>query len=151
MQNISDKAPHVKHIVVDTLNALMLNLEFERMKEKNFDKWVDLAMCVWDLVQLPQTLRDDMTVIFVAHSQTERDETTGATFTRMLTNGRKLDKVRLESKFTTVLLAKRTDSGDYVFQTHTRGNDTVKTPLGAIEPDEIPNDVVSIISALECY
>lgn len=151
MQNISDNAPHIKYIVIDTLNALMLNLEFERMKEKNYDKWTDLAMCVWDLVQFPQSMRDDITVIFTAHTQTERDEVTGAVFTRMLTNGRKLDKVRLESKFTTVILAKRNEAGEYVFRTHTSGNDTVKTPLGAFDVDEIPNDIINVIDALACY
>lgn len=149
--NISDKAKHVRFVVVDTLNALMLNYEFANMKEKGYDKWVDLAYSVWDLVQVPQGMREDITVIFTAHSQTDRDEATGAAFTRMLTNGRKLDKVRLESKFTTVLLAKRNMAGEYVYQTHTAGNDTVKTPMGAIEADEVPNDIKNIIEALECY
>ena len=55
----------------------------------------------------------------------------------------------LESKFTTVLLAKAVD-GKYIFETHAK-NSTAKTPLGAFEQDEIPNDITEVLKALEEY
>ena len=70
-------------------------------------------------------------------------------FTRIKTNGRKLDKIVLESKFTTVLLAECKD-GKYIFHTHA-DRSSVKTPLGAFEQDEIDNDIVEVINALEEY
>ena len=45
-----------------------------RAQEKGYDKWTDLAQCVWDIVDMAYTLRDDLTIIFVAHTQTERDD-----------------------------------------------------------------------------
>lgn len=145
---IDDKAPQIKVVVIDTLNGIMIDDEFSRAKEKGYDKWVDLATSVWSLVSMAGSLREDLTVIFTAHTQTDHDES-GYTFTRIKTSGKKLDKIVLESKFTTVLIAKAID-GKYIFETHAR-NSTAKTPLGAFEQDEIPNDIVEVLKVLEDY
>lgn len=144
-----NEIPQIKYIIVDTINGIMVDDEFARMGEKNYDKWQDLAAAVYGLIALALNMRDDLTVIFVAHSQTERDDF-GNAFTRVKTSGRKLDKIVLESKFTTVLLAKRNATGQYVFETHAN-NSTAKTPLGAFDADEIPNDITEVLKALEEY
>lgn len=150
INNVSENASHIKVIVIDTLNGIMIDDEFNRMKEKGFDKWQDLAMSVWNLVSMAHWLRDDLTVIFTAHTQTERDDS-GFAFTRIKTSGKKLDKIVLESKFTTVLISKCVD-GDYVFETQAR-NSTAKTPFGAYSQDEftVPNDIVTVLKRLEDY
>lgn len=144
-----NEMPQIKHIIVDTINGIMVDDEFARMGEKNYDKWQDLAAAVYGLISIALKMRDDLTVIFIAHSQTERDDF-GNAFTRVKTSGRKLDKIVLESKFTTVLLAKRNAQGQYVFETHAN-NSTAKTPLGAFDTDEIPNDITEVLKALEEY
>jgi adenylate kinase family enzyme len=145
---ISEKRLEIKTIVVDTLNAIMIDEEFARMKEKGFDKWQDLAVSVWGLVSNAHYLREDLTIIFTAHTQTERDDS-GFMFTRIKTSGKKLDKIVLESKFTTVLIAKCVD-GQYLFETQSR-NSTAKSPMGSFSEFEIPNDIVNVIEALKEY
>lgn len=135
-----------KVVVVDTINGLMVADEMRRSKEKGYDKWVDLAACVWDLVCYAHELREDLTVIFTAHTQTDHDEA-GYMFTRIKTSGKKLDKICLESKFTTVLLSKCVD-GTYKFETQAN-NSTAKSPMGAFDSPEIENDIVEVIKALE--
>lgn len=139
---------HIKVVVIDTLNGLMVADEVRRMKEKGFDKWQDLAQCVWELLDSLYTFRDDLTIIVVCHSQTQKEDD-GYTFTRIKTSGKKLDKLSIETKLTTVLYAVAKD-GDYVFKTHAN-NSTAKTPLGAFEADEIPNNIVDVLKALEEY
>jgi ABC-type dipeptide/oligopeptide/nickel transport system ATPase component len=146
--NTEDKFKHIKIVVIDTLNGLMVADEVRRMKEKNFDKWADLAQCVWGLLDQCHKLRDDLTVILVCHSQTQKEDD-GYTFTRIKTSGKKLDKLCIESKLTTVLHAEAKD-GEYVFRTHAN-NSTAKTPMGAFEDDEIPNDMAAVLKALEDY
>lgn len=146
IRNISDSAPHVKVIIVDTINGLMVADEMRRSKEKGYDKWVDLATCVWDLVIECYNYRDDLTIIFTAHTQTEVDDA-GYRFTRIQTSGKKLNKIVLESKFTTVLLSKCVD-GRYLFETQAN-NSTAKSPMGAFDEFEIDNDIVEVIKALE--
>ena len=119
-----------------------------RSKEKGFDKWVDLASCVYDLVDYALTMRDDVTVIFVCHTQTDHDDN-GYMFTRIKTSGRKLDKIMLESKFPVVLHCKAIDD-KHVFETRADSS-TAKTPLGAFEEKYIDNDIVEVLKVLEEY
>ena len=148
IKRIAEACPKVKVIVVDTINGLMVADEMRRSKEKGYDKWVDLAACVWDLVCEAYTYRDDLTIIFTAHTQTDHDEA-GYMFTRIKTSGKKLDKICLESKCTTVLLSKCVD-GAYKFETQAN-NSTAKSPMGAFDQMEIDNDIVEVMKALEEY
>ena len=137
-----------KVVVVDTINGLMVAEEMRNLKVQGYGKWSDLASYIWEIIDYALTMRDDLTVIIIAHSETVSDDN-GIVFTRIKTNGRKLDKIVLESKLTTVLLAECKD-GNYIFHTHADRN-TVKTPLGAFEADEIPNDITAVIKELEEY
>ena len=146
--NREDQFQHVTVCVIDTLNGMMVADEMRRSKEKGYDKWQDLAFSVYSIVDYALTVRENLTVIFTAHSQTDHDEN-GYLFTRTKTSGKKLDKIVLESKFPVVLLAKG-DNGQYVFETHAN-HSTAKTPLGAFETNQIPNDIVAVLKALEDY
>ena len=150
MNRISEKKPEIKNIVIDTANSIMVADEFRRMKEKGYDKWQDLAMSVYTITTNASKLRDDLNVIVLFHVQIEKDENTGRQFTRILTNGKMLNKVGLEKYFTTVLLSKRNDSGEYVFETKTN-NSTVKTPLDAFDKEQIPNDMQAALDVLKEY
>ena len=143
-----DQFQGVTVCVIDTLNGMMVADEMRRSKEKGYDKWQDLAFSVYSIVDYALKVREDLTVIFTAHSQTDHDEN-GYLFTRTKTSGKKLDKIVLESKFPVVLLAKG-DDGQYVFETHAN-HSTAKTPLGAFEQNQIPNDIVAVLDALEEY
>lgn len=145
--NESEKYKHISVVVIDTLNGLMVADEMRRTKEKGYDKWQDLAQSVYELVDYALTVRDDLTVVFTCHTQTERDDS-GYSFTRIKTSGRKLDKIALESKFTTVLYAKVVD-GKYLFETQARFS-TAKSPKGAL-PEEMNNDITAVIEALNEY
>lgn len=144
----TEEAAHIKTVVIDTLNGLMVADEVRRMKEKGFDKWQDLAQCVWQLLDSLYSFRDDLTIIVLCHSQTQKEDD-GYTFTRIKTSGKKLDKLNVESKLTTVLYSLCKD-GKYIFKTHA-DNSTAKTPLGAFEEDEIENDIITVLKALEEY
>jgi len=138
-----------KYVVVDTINGIMVSDEMRRMTEKGYDKWIDLATSVWQLVDEPHNYREDLTIIFTAHSETDRDDN-GYAFTRIKTNGKKLNKIVLESKFTTVILCKSTPDGKHVFETHSK-NSTAKTPYGAYgaEEMEVENNIMEVLKRLE--
>lgn len=146
--NTDEEMKRFKVCVIDTLNGIIVADEVARMKDKGYDKWVDLAQCVWELLDNLYTLRDDLTVIVVCHSQTQTEDN-GYMWTRIKTSGKKLDKLNIESKLTTVLHAVCKD-GEYVFKTKA-DNSTCKTPLGAFEDDEIPNNMAAVIEALKDF
>ena len=138
-----------KYVVIDTVNNLMVSDEMRRCKEKGYDKWWDLASCIWDLVEIPGTLRDDLTVILLFHSQTDMTED-GYRFTKIKTNGRKTEKNNIDSKFNWLLRVVKQDDGNYYFET-TAHNSTTRTPLDAFEEDYIPNDIMLVIEAMKDY
>lgn len=147
---ISERRPDIRTVVIDTLNTCMVDKEIKELDSKEgYGKWVDLAQFVWNVCETAVSLREDLTVIIAMHSETVRDDL-GYSFTRIKTNGRKLEKVVLESLFSVVLLAKSKEDGTHVFETRAK-NSTAKTPLGAFDKDEIPNDMQAVLDALAEY
>lgn len=137
-----------KVVVIDTLNALMIGEEQRQMKNKGYDKWADLANNIWSILELALTLRDDLTVVFTAHTETVSDDN-GIVETHIATSGRKLRKMVPESKINTVLLAEINDDGEHVFVTK-RPNTTAKEGfLDAFDSIEMPNDLKAVIEKLE--
>lgn len=153
LQKVSndEKFKRIKYVVIDTLNGLMVADEMRILAMQSGDKrsaWSDLAQNGWNLINQCLTLREDLTVIILCHSETISDEN-GIIRTRIKTNGRKLEKLVLESKMTTVIWAVRQD-GKYKFILSADGT-TCKVPLGAFTVDECDNDIMIVIKALEEY
>lgn len=144
LKQIDEKQKHIKYVVVDTINGIMIGDEMRRMKDKGYDKWQDLSQAVYYIVHDANIYRDDLTVILVAHVQIEEDG-----FTHILTNGKKLNKIQLETMLNNVLLAKKIE-GKYVFET-TSNNSTAKTYVGAFETETIDNDIVAVIEAIKQF
>lgn len=148
LKSINANAPHIKTVVVDTINGIMVADENRRKDEKNYDKWSDLAWAVYGIIDYALTMRPDITVVFMAHAQTERDDS-GVLFTRIKTSGKKLDKICLESKFTTALNSKCVN-GEYVFETRNELS-TAKTPIDSFKDQFVPNDIASVDAVLREY
>lgn len=147
--NDKDDFKHIKYVVIDTLNGLMVAEEMRILAMQSGDKrsaWSDLAQNGWSIVNQCLEMRDDLTIIILCHSETISDDN-GIIRTRIKTNGRKLEKLVLESKMTTVIWSVRQD-GKYKFILSADGS-TCKVPLGAFQKDECENDIMIVIKALE--
>ena len=147
----SENFRHIKYLVIDTINGMMVAEEMRILAMQGGDKrsaWTDLASNGWDIINKALTLREDLTVIILCHSETISDDN-GIVKTRIKTNGRKLEKLVLESKMTTVVWSVRQD-GKYKFILSADGS-TCKVPLGAFQTDECENDIMIVIKALEDY
>ena len=142
---------NIKYVVIDTINGMMVAEEMRILAMQGGDKrsaWTDLAGNGWGIINQALEMRDDLTIIILAHSETVSDDN-GLIRTRIKTNGRKLEKLVLESKMTTVIWAVRQD-GKYKFILSADGS-TCKVPLGAFQADEIDNDIMLVIKALEDF
>ena len=147
LKNISEKAEHIKYVSIDTINSIMIADELKRSKQKGFDKWDDMANIILQIIMTVPDLRDDLTVIFIGHTQTTDDG-----FTQLKTNGRKLNKIGVEGYFNTVLLAKcvNAENDEYIFETKAN-NSTARTPYQAFETMQIPNDIMKVIEVIKEY
>ena len=153
MQKINDQEnyKHIKYLVIDTLNGMMVAEEMKILGMQNGDKrsaWTDLAQHGWAVINRALAMRPDLTVIILCHCETVSDDN-GIVKTRIKTNGRKLEKLVLESKMTTVVWAVRKE-GKYRFIL-SADNSTAKVPLGAFQEDECDNDIMIVLKALEDY
>lgn len=149
--NTEEQFKHIKYFVIDTLNGLMVAEEMRILAMQSGDKrsaWSDLAQNGWAIINKALELRPNLTVIILCHSETISDDN-GIIRTRIKTNGRKLEKLVLESKMTTVVWAVRQD-GKYKYILSADGS-TCKVPLGAFEQTEIDNDIMQVIDALKEY
>ena len=147
----SENFRHIKYLVIDTINGMMVAEEMRILAMQGGDKrsaWTDLASNGWDIINKALALRDNLTVIILCHSETISDDN-GIVKTRIKTNGRKLEKLVLESKMTTVVWAVRQD-GKYKFILSADGS-TCKVPMGSFDTDEIDNDIMIVVKALEDY
>ena len=149
--NTQENFRHIKYVVIDTLNGLMVAEEMRILAMQSGDKrsaWSDLAQNGWSIVNQCLEMRADLTIIILCHSETISDDN-GIIRTRIKTNGRKLEKLVLESKMTTVVWSVRQD-GKYKFVLSADGS-TCKVPMNSFDTDEIDNDIMLVIKALEDY
>ena len=103
IENIAKKAPHIKVVIVDTVNAIMLDDEMARSKQTGYDKWINLASSIYELINFcNKEIPDHVYIILMFHEETFLDDD-GVRTTRILTNGKKLEKIKLETKLPILL------------------------------------------------
>ena len=141
------KAAKVKSMVIDDSQYLMVNTFMRRFKETGYQKYSDIAQAHWNLVQFViNELPEDRIVYFMSHL--DRDQ---LGFEKAKTVGKMIDQyITLEGLFTMVLKTHVQD-GKYTFLTHNNGFDTVKTPLGMFDTDEIDNDLNTVDQVIRSY
>ena len=135
-----------KSIVIDDATNLMVDEFMRTVKVTGFQKYNDLALNYFTLINQAAALPDDRIVYFLGHSEVDANGNE-----KFKTIGRLLDeKVTLEGKYTIVLKTVVQD-GKYLFSTHNSGQDTVKTPIGMFGDDLIPNDLAAVDKVIREY
>ena len=125
----------------------------DRRKETGFNKFSDIGGDFTDLLRSADGLRDDMKLIFTAHSENVGDAMnphwTLKTIGKLVN-----EKITPEGLFTYVFYA-TAQQGDekmqYKFLTNTDGEHVAKTPLGMFEDQLIDNDLAEIIKTIDAY
>ena len=135
-----------KAIVIDDATYLMTNEFMRGAKTTGYQKFTDMALNFWTLIQTAIRLPDDKVIYFMGHVDLDQNGNE-----KFKTIGKLLDeKVTLEGLFTVVLKTVVTD-GKYQFSTHTNGADTVKSPMGMFSENLIDNDLKMVDSAIRVY
>ncbi len=133
-------------VIIDDAQYLMANEFMRRSSERGYDKFTEIAVNFWDLIQLVKELPDEKIVVFMAHI--DRD-TNGNE--KIKTIGKLLDeKITVEGLFTIVLKTNVSD-GKFSFLTQNSGHDTVKSPIGLFSSVEIDNDLKAVVDAVRDY
>lgn len=144
MQNLSKKK--FRCYVIDDSQYLLAFELFGRVNEKTYDKFTEMAVHFYDLIQFViRQMPPDCIVYFLHHTDDIDGKVKAKTVGKMLN-----EKLTVEGLFSIVLMAKNLD-GRYIFRTHSDGRDTVKTPMDMFEQDEIDNDLKAVDAAIREY
>jgi hypothetical protein len=127
----------------------------ERIKEKGYEKYGDLALEVYKILSHLDSLRNDITVIVTAHVQNDYDST-GELRTSFKVIGGKLigEKIEVEGMFNTVLYSEvvmEEGTPKYYFRTQNNGKNTCKSPKGLFDTLLIPNDFNYVLEKINTF
>lgn len=145
---IADWLPQIKQpsIVIDDATYLMVDQFMAMANVKGYEKYTQIAYNFTMLIEAARKLPEDKIVYFMGHSEQMDDGRE-----HFKTIGKMIDNyVTLEGKFTTVLKTV-VKEGEYYFQTHNNGYDTVKSPMGMFEEDLIENDLKKVDDIMRDY
>lgn len=140
-------SPKLKRYVIDDSQYLLVFEAFDKAKETGYGKFTDMAKNFYDLLQfIIKDTPEDVIVYFLHHVQEDEQGKVKAK-----TVGKMLDSLlTVEGLFSVVLMA-RTENGQYFFQTHNSGMDTVKSPIDMFSENRIDNDLKQVDETVRDY
>lgn len=152
---ISEKAPHIKNIVIEDSNYIMGFNMVAKATEVGYTKFSVMAKDMVDLFRTARMLRDDITVFYLTHPETIEDggEIVGY---KIKTAGKLIDnQVLLEGLLTVCLYTNveenKDGSASYSFVTNRYRKMPAKSPDGMFDELKIPNNLQLVADSLTEY
>lgn len=146
IERVNKERDDITTLVIDDWQYILAYEFMRRVSEKGFDKFSELANHGWSTINACLGTRPTLTNFILSHSDVD---STGRS--KCKTIGKMLDeKITIEGLFTTVLHSRVVD-GAYMFQTQYDGEFLAKSPMGMFEEHLIPNDLLTVKSAVENY
>jgi hypothetical protein len=155
LKTISDKAPHIKNIIIEDSNYIMGFNIVAKATEVGFTKFSVMARDMVDLFRTARQLRDDITVFYLTHPETIEDSGEIIGY-KIKTAGKLIDnQVLLEGLLTVCLYTNVEETKDggatYSFVTNRYKKMPAKSPAGMFNDIKIPNDLQLVVNALNEY
>jgi hypothetical protein len=155
LKTISEKAPHIKNIIIEDSNYIMGFNMVAKATETGFTKFSLMAKDMVDLFRTARQLRDDITVFYLTHPETIEDggEIVGY---KIKTAGKLIDnQVLLEGLLTVCLYTNveenKDGSANYTFVTNRYKKMPAKSPDGMFAELKIPNNLQLVVETLNKY
>lgn len=133
------KVAKTPSIVIDDSQYLMSHEYMYRASETGYQKYSEIGQHFFQLLETIRMLPNDRIVYLMHHIDRSDDG-----YEKAKTVGKMVDNyICVEGCFSIVLKAVANKQG-YFFRTKTNGFDSVKTPLGLFDAEEIDNDIVMV-------
>ena len=155
LKTVSEKAPHIKNIVIEDSNYIMGFTMVAKATETGFTKFSLMAKDMVDLFRTARQLRDDITVFYLTHPETIEDGWDIIGY-KIKTAGKLIDnQVLLEGLLTVCLYTHVEENKDgtssYNFVTNRFRKYPAKSPDGMFEEIKIPNNLQVVVDKLNEY
>lgn len=155
LKTISDKAPHIKNIIIEDSNYIMGFNIISKATEVGFTKFTLMARDMVELFREARKLRDDIKVFYFTHPETIEDagEIIGY---KIKTAGKMIDnQILLEGLLTVCLYTFVEDAKDgstsYNFLTNRFKKFPAKSPDGMFADVKIPNNLQLVVDTIDKY
>jgi hypothetical protein len=155
LKNISEKAPHIKNIIIEDSNYIMGFNMMAKATEIGFTKFTLMARDMVDLFREARRLRDDIKVFYFTHPETIEDggEIIGY---KIKTAGKMIDnQIVLEGLLTVCLYTNVDENRDgtvsYSFLTNRHKKYPAKSPDGMFDEIKIPNNLQQVVDSINNY
>ena len=146
IQHVNNKRPDIKNLVIDDCNYIMTSEFMEKAFTKGYDKFLEMAKNIWDILRLITKLRDDLYIFMMFHTD---HDINGKAKTKTI--GKMLDeKVCIEGLITIVLHAVITQEG-HKFLTQNSSQYLAKSPDGMFKDRLINNDLLLVKQSIHEY
>lgn len=133
-------------IVIDDSQYLMSHEHMNRATEKSWEKYAEIGQHFYMLLETIRKMPADRIVYLMHHI-----ELNDSGREKAKTVGNMVDKyIVIEGCFSIVLKSIATSDG-YFFRTKTNGADSVKTPIGMFEDEQIDNDLLLVDNTIREY
>lgn len=152
---VSARRDDIKVVIIDDANYLLSNETFLNATTKGYEKFSIMAKNYYDLIQHCQSLRDDLTVVFVTHIENYGTDIDPEY--RMWTTGKMLtSQINLDGLFSYIIYSERyIDDVDgevhYRFKTRTDGNDTCRSVDGCFEDKYIEPNMKLVLDTINKF
>jgi hypothetical protein len=155
LRTISEKAPHIKNIIIEDSNYIMGFNIVSKAAEKGFEKFSLMARDMVELMREARKLRDDLKIFYFSHPETIEDSGEIVGY-KIKTAGKLLDnQIVLEGLFTVCLYTYVEETKDgsmsYNFVTNRFKKLPAKSPDGMFDELRIPNDLSYVCKKLDEY
>ena len=155
LKTISEKAPHIKNIIIEDSNYIMGFAIVSKATEVGYTKFRIMARDMVELFRESRKLRDDLKVFYFSHPETIEDggEIIGY---KIKTAGKLIDnQIVLEGLLTVCLYTYVEESKDgsatYNFVTNRFKKYPAKSPDGMFAEIKIPNNLQEVVNAIDEY
>lgn len=155
LRAISDKAPHIKNIIIEDSNYIMGFNIVSKATEVGYTKFSLMAKDMVELFREARRLRDDIKVFYLTHPETIEDGGDIIGY-KIKTAGKLIDnQVLLEGLLTVCLYTyveeNKDGSASYNFITNRFKKMPAKSPDGMFDELKIPNDLAYVAKKLDEY
>jgi hypothetical protein len=155
LKAISDKAPHIKNIIIEDSNYIMGFNIVSKATEVGYMKFSLMAKDMVELFREARKLRDDIKVFYLSHPETIEDGGDIIGY-KIKTAGKLIDnQVLLEGLLTvclyTLVEESKDGSASYNFITNRFKKYPAKSPDGMFDELKIPNNLKYVCDKLDEY
>lgn len=154
LKTISEKATHIKNVVIEDSNYLMGFRMVEKATEVGYTKFSIMAKDMVDMFRTARRLRDDLVIFYFSHPETIEDSGEIIGY-KIKTAGKLIDnQVLLEGLLTVCLYTDVEDTKDganYSFLTNRYRKRPAKSPDGMFDSIKVPNNLQLVKDAIVEY